>query len=94
MKAVGDYIHSLGLKFGIYSSAGTKTCQGLAGSLDYEDVDAEDFAKWGVDYLKYDNCFNNGVSGKIRYPKMRDALNKTGRPIFYSLCQWGEENVW
>ena len=56
MKALGDYIHNKGLKFGIYSSAGTHTCELRAGSLYYEDVDAHDFAEWGVDYLKYDNC--------------------------------------
>ena len=61
MKALGDYIHGLGMKFGIYTSAGTLTCQEKAGSLNYEDVDAQDFADWGVDYLKYDNCFNEGV---------------------------------
>jgi alpha-galactosidase len=93
MKGMGDYIHSKGLKFGIYSSAGVWTCEGKAGSLNYEDVDAKDFASWGVDYLKYDNCFNEGVLAIIRYPAMRDALNKTGRPIFYSICNWGEENV-
>ena len=61
MKSVGDYIHSLGLKFGIYSSAGNWTCEGRAGSLYYEEVDAQDFADWGVDYFKYDNCYNQGV---------------------------------
>lgn len=93
MKALGDYIHGLGLKFGIYSSAGNYTCEWRAGSLYYEDVDAADFASWGVDYLKYDNCFNEGVPAQVRYPKMRDALNKTGRPIYYSICNWGEEDI-
>lgn len=93
MKAVGDYIHSLGLKYGIYSSAGNYTCQGRAGSLYHEEVDAQDFANWGVDYLKYDNCFNQDVPAIVRYPAMRDALNKTGRPIFYSICNWGLENT-
>ena len=91
---MADYVHSKGLKFGIYSSAGTKTCEGRAGSLNYEDVDAADFAKWEVDYLKYDNCNNEKVPAITRYTKMRDALNKTGRPIFYSICNWGEEEVW
>jgi hypothetical protein len=94
MKALGDYIHSQGLKFGIYSSAGTMTCAGRAGSLDHEKIDAQDWADWGVDYLKYDNCYNNNISGTIRYPAMRDALKATGRDIFYSLCQWGEEDSW
>ena len=87
------YAHRKGLYFGLYSSAGNYTCQGRPGSLDYEKEDAEQYAKWEVDYLKYDNCFNNGISSLIRYPKMRDALNKTNRPIFYSLCQWGQEKV-
>lgn len=94
MKAMGDYIHSKGLKYGIYSSAGNLTCQGRAGSLYHEDVDAMDFASWGVDYLKYDNCYNQDVPARIRYPAMRDALNKTGRPIFYSICNWGLEDTW
>jgi alpha-galactosidase len=58
LKSLGDYLHSIGLKFGVYSSAGTMTCEGRAGSLDYEIQDAHDYASWGVDYLKYDNCFN------------------------------------
>ena len=93
MKSLGDYLHSKGLKFGVYSSAGTKTCQGRAGSLGYEQIDAQDYASWGVDYLKYDNCFNQNLPSLTRYPAMRDALNATGRPIFYSLCQWGEEKT-
>ena len=87
------YAHRKGLYFGLYSSAGNITCQGRPGSLDYEKEDAEQYAKWEVDYLKYDNCFHNDISSLIRYPKMRDALNKTNRPIFYSLCQWGREKV-
>ena len=94
MKALGDFIHEHGFKFGIYSSAGTMTCEKRAGSLGYEDIDARDFASWGVDYLKYDNCYNNDIPGTIRYAAMRDALNATGRPIYYSLCNWGEEDVW
>ena len=79
MKALGDYIHSLGLNYGIYSSAGTLTCQSRAGSLNFEDIDAKDWASWGVDYLKYDNCFNENVPAIERYPKMRDALAHSGR---------------
>lgn len=94
MAPLGDYIHQQGLKFGIYSCAGTMTCAHRAGSLYYETTDAQDFASWGVDYLKYDNCFNNKITGLVRYPAMRDALEATGRPIFYSLCQWGEEDSW
>lgn len=93
MKVLGDYIHQKGLKFGVYSSAGNYTCEGRAGSLYHEDVDAADWASWGVDYLKYDNCFNENVPAIVRYPRMRDALNKTGRPIFYSVCNWGYEDT-
>ena len=88
-----EYTHSKGLLFGLYSSAGNFTCQGRPGSLFYEDKDAEVYAKWKVDYLKYDNCWNEGISSHIRYPKMRDSLLNTTRPIFYSLCQWGQEQV-
>lgn len=92
MKAVGDYIHSKGLNFGIYSDAGFFTCQIRPGSLHHEEIDAQSFAEWGVDYLKYDNCYNDLSSPKKRYPIMRDALNKTGRPIFFSMCEWGRQN--
>ena len=94
MEYVGEYLHNNTLLFGIYSSAGTMTCQRKAGSLGFEQQDADSYASWGVDYLKYDNCYNMNISSKIRYPVMSEALNKTGRPIYYSLCQWGEENVW
>ena len=90
---MADYVHSKGLKFGLYSSAGTKTCQGRAGGLDYEDIDAADYASWGVDYLKYDNCFNEGRPARDRYTKMRDALLKQKRKIFYSICNWGEDGT-
>jgi len=95
MKNLSDYIHSLGLKFGLYSDAGFKTCAGRPGSLGFEDIDAKTYAEWEVDYLKYDNCNHDGSSGKThRYPTMRDALNKTGRPIFFSICEWGSEKPW
>ena len=96
MKAIGDYIHSKGLKFGIYSSAGFKTCQGFPASLGLEEVDAKSYANWGVDYLKYDNCYqDHGIPTK-RYGDMAKALDNSGREIFYSLCEWGRENpaVW
>ncbi|KAH9329379.1 hypothetical protein KI387_001487, partial [Taxus chinensis] len=89
IKALSDYVHSKGLKLGIYSDAGYYTCQKQPGSLGHEQVDADTFAFWGVDYLKYDNCYNDGSKPEARYPKMRDALLRTGRPIFYSLCEWG-----
>ncbi|KAH9890895.1 glycoside hydrolase superfamily [Cubamyces lactineus] len=99
MKALTDKIHDLGLKFGIYSDAGTYTCGRRFGSLGYEDIDAQTYASWGVDYLKYDNCYAEGLSGtpKIsydRYANMSRALNATGRPILYSMCNWGEDGPW
>src|SRR6266536_1466440 len=95
IKALADYVHSKGLKFGIYTSAGTLTCaKTQPGALDHEDVDAQTFADWGVDYLKYDNCNNQGRPALERYTKMRDALRKTGRAIVYSLCEWGENKPW
>lgn len=93
MKALGDYIHGKGLKFGIYSSAGSKTCAGFPGGLDYEDIDAMDYASWGVDYLKYDNCYPMSRPAKQRYGAMSKALKKTGRPIYYSICNWGNEDI-
>lgn len=94
--AVADYVHSKGLKLGIYTSAGTKTCDsvGLPGALGHEYSDARQFADWGVDYLKYDNCNNQGVDAKERYTTMRDALAATGRPIVYSICEWGQNKPW
>jgi len=91
MKALADYVHSKGLKFGLYSDAGYMTCGRRPGSLGYEKQDAKTYAEWGVDYLKYDNCFNDGSDPRIRYTAMRDALNATGRPIFYSMCEWGQK---
>ncbi|XP_031497497.1 alpha-galactosidase 3 [Nymphaea colorata] len=92
IKALADYIHERGLKLGIYSDAGIFTCQVRPGSLFHETEDATTFAFWGVDYLKYDNCYNLGIKPQKRYPPMRDALNATGRTIFYSLCEWGVED--
>jgi alpha-galactosidase len=93
IEGVASYVHGLGLKLGIYSDAGTKTCQGFPGSLGHEAVDAATWASWGVDYLKYDNCYNNKVSTAVRYPAMRDALAAQSRPIFYSICNWGQNNT-
>ena len=87
-----DYVHSKGLKFGLYSDAGYKTCGGRPGSLGFEQVDADTYAKWKVDYLKYDNCNSDKTTPEKRYPVMRDALNKTGHPIFFSMCEWGVDN--
>ncbi|GAA4634736.1 NPCBM/NEW2 domain-containing protein [Actinoallomurus vinaceus] len=95
IKWVADHIHKQGLKLGIYTSAGTQTCaKTMPGALDHEDVDAQTFADWGVDYLKYDNCNNQDRPALERYTKMRDALKKTGRPIVFSLCEWGQNKPW
>ncbi|CAF1017728.1 unnamed protein product [Adineta ricciae] len=92
MAALADYVHSRGLLFGLYSDAGYETCAGRPGSFGYEDIDAHVYAQWKVDYLKYDNCNSRPTNCTIkeRYERMRDALNRTGRPIFYSACEWGE----
>ncbi|XP_044455288.1 alpha-galactosidase 3 isoform X1 [Triticum aestivum] len=92
IKSLADYVHGKGLKLGIYSDAGVSTCQVRPGSLHHEKDDAALFASWGVDYLKYDNCYNLGIPPKERYPPMRDALNSTGHQIFYSLCEWGQDD--
>jgi alpha-galactosidase len=94
MKALADYVHSKGLKIGIYSSAGTLTCQRRPASLDHEVADARKFAEWGIDYLKYDNCNNQNRPALERYKAMGDALKATGRPIVYSLCEWGQNKPW
>ena len=94
MKALADYVHSKGLKIGIYSSAGTGTCQRRPASLDHEVADARTFAAWGIDYLKYDNCNNQNRPALERYKSMGDALKATGRPIVYSLCEWGRNKPW
>lgn len=101
MKALADYVHSKGLKFGIYSSPGPKTCGGLAGSYQHEAQDAKTFARWGVDYLKYDWCSysqivpNPDLAARIKPHRiMRDALDDCDRDIVYSLCQYGDGNVW
>ncbi len=94
IKALADYMHARGLKLGIYSSAGTLTCQGLPASLDHELIDAQTWAAWEIDYLKYDNCNNQGRPAAQRYKAMGDALKSVGRPIVYSICNWGQEEPW
>jgi alpha-galactosidase len=89
IKALADYVHSKGLKLGIYSDAGTKTCGGRPGSRDHELQDAKTYAAWGVDYLKYDWCNANGLKAPDAYKKMSAALRAAGRPILFSLCEWG-----
>ena len=94
MKALADYIHSKGLKFGIYSCAGAYTCQGRPGSRGYQFQDARQYAAWEVDYLKYDWCYNEGQKAKAAYKTMSDALKSSGRPIVFSICEWGENKPW
>jgi alpha-galactosidase len=94
MKALSDYIHSKGLKFGIYSDAGWKTCGGKPGSRGYEYQDALQYAKWGVDYLKYDWCNTEALNPEGAYLTMRNALYSAGRPIVFSLCEWGNGKPW
>lgn len=95
MKAVADYIHSKGLKFGMYSCAGILTCAGYPSSYDHEFQDAALFARWGIDYLKYDYCnFPKNADCINRYQTMSMALKATGRDILFAACNWGSENSW
>ena len=94
MKAVGDYIHSLGLKFGVYSDAGSQTCAGRPGGLGHEYQDAIQYAAWGVDYLKYDWCHTSSQDAKASYANIRTALDAAGRPIVLSICEWGTAKPW
>ena len=94
IKAVADYIHSKGLKFGMYSCAGTLTCGGYPGSFEHEFIDAATFAKWGVDFLKYDYCYHSSlIHGKYLYRRMGTALKNCGRNILFSACSWGADNT-
>jgi alpha-galactosidase len=94
MKALADYIHSLGLKFGIYSDAGYRTCAGRPAGLGHEYQDAMQYAAWGVDYLKYDWCNTTTQDAKASYALIRNALNASGRPIVLSICEWGTAKPW
>lgn len=96
MKAVADYLHERGLKFGIYSDAGPQTCGGRPASQDYEEVDAQTFASWEIDYLKYDWCHaeDTRANAEYRYHRMAAALKATARPIVFSICEWGHHSPW
>ena len=95
MKALADYVHEKGLKFGMYSCAGVQTCAGYPSSYDHEFLDAQTFADWGVDFLKYDFChFPESGNCRTRYQTMSMALKATGRPILYSACNWGQQEPW
>lgn len=94
IKALADYVHAKGLKFGIYSDAGTKTCGGRPGSQGHEYQDALQYARWGVDYLKYDWCSTGTRNAEEAYATMADALKASGRAILFSMCEWGNNQPW
>jgi alpha-galactosidase len=94
MKALADYVHGKGLKFGLYSDAGTGTCAKRPGSKDHEAIDARTYAEWGVDYLKYDWCNTEGQDTRDSYARMSRELRATGRPIVFSICEWGSTKPW
>ncbi len=94
MKALADYIHSKGLKFGLYNCAGATTCAGYPGSRGHQYQDARTYASWNVDYLKYDWCDTDKLNAESAYTTMRDALYKAGRPVVFSICEWGDNKPW
>ncbi len=94
MKALADYLHQKGFKFGIYNCAGNKTCAGYPGGRGHEYQDARTYASWSVDYLKYDWCNHGTADAKETYKTMRDALYAAGRPIVLSICEWGNNKPW
>lgn len=94
MKALADYVHGKGLKLGIYSDAGATTCGGKPGSRGHEYQDAKTYADWGIDYVKYDWCDTKGLSAQGAYTTMRDAIRAAGRPILFSMCEWGDNKPW
>jgi alpha-galactosidase len=94
IKALADYVHGKGLKFGIYTDAGRKTCQGRPGTYGHEDQDAKTYASWGVDYVKVDWCNAQGIDAPAQYATIRDALARSGRPIVFSICEWGSNRPW
>lgn len=94
IKAVADYVHDQGLRFGIYTDAGRRTCQGRPGTYEHEVIDARTFAEWGVDYVKEDWCYAEGLDAPAQYATFRDALATAGRPIVLSICEWGSHRPW
>jgi len=94
IKALADYVHSKGLKLGIYTDAGTMTCEKRPGSLDHEAQDARTYAEWGIDYVKIDWCHTEGLEPQKQYEKFRNALATCGRPIVFSICNWGRNQPW
>ena len=94
MKALIDYVHSKGLKFGLYNCAGTQTCAGYPGTRGYEYQDARFYANLGIDFLKYDWCNTNGINATEAYTTMSKALKAAGKPIVFSICEWGDNQPW
>lgn len=94
IKAVADYVHSKGLKFGIYNSAGWTTCAGYPGTRGFEYLDAKQYAEWGVDFLKYDWCGTDNLNAQGAYTTMSKALAASGRDIFFNICEWGDNQPW
>jgi alpha-galactosidase len=94
MKALADYVHSKGLKIGIYSDAGSQTCGGKPASRGHEYQDAITYAQWGIDYLKYDWCNTDDLNAVGAYTTMRDAIYSAGRPMVFSMCEWGQNKPW
>ncbi|HUI30551.1 MAG TPA: glycoside hydrolase family 27 protein [Candidatus Acidoferrales bacterium] len=94
MKALGNYLHAHGFKFGIHNCAGTETCSGFPGGRGHEYQDARTYASWGVDYLKYDWCNHGTANAEETYKTMRDALYHAGRPVVFSICEWGTNEPW
>jgi alpha-galactosidase len=94
MKALAAYVHKKGLRFGIYTDAGSQTCEGRPGSLGHEQQDARTFASWGVDYVKEDWCHAEGLSAPVQYAKFRDAIRFSRRKMVFSICEWGSTRPW
>ena len=94
MRWLADRVHERGLLFGLYTDAGTRTCQGYPASLGNEERDARKFAEWQVDFMKVDWCHTTGLRGRTTYPKWTEAVRATGRPIVLSICEWGRDKPW
>ena len=94
MRALADYVHSRGLKFGLYTDAGRRTCEGRPGSYRSYELDARTYAEWGVDYTKVDWCYSDSLDARVQYTQFRDALRAAGRPIVFSICEWGRNRPW
>src|SRR6266849_11117323 len=94
MKPLADYVHFKGLKFGVYTDAGRMTCEKRPGSYEHEVQDIQTYASWGVDYVKIDWCYAEGLDPEVQYPKFRDAIAQAGRPIVFSICNWGVKAPW